>query len=58
MSDRVEFANANVCPGCGEEYDPRDAYRSDVTESGYCGLMCALDHADREQSDSAGVSDS
>jgi len=57
MTERVEFANANVCPGCGDEYDPRDAYRSDVTESGYCGLMCALDAADREQTENEEVAD-
>lgn len=45
-------ANAHVCPGCGEEYDPRAEDRGmNTTESGYCGLMCALADADGEYDD-------
>lgn len=34
------------CPGCGEEIDPRDVDRGSVTESGYCGLICAMTNSD------------
>jgi hypothetical protein len=46
-----EFVNCLVCPGCGDEIDPRDASRGTVTENGYCGLMCAMRDAEGDYDD-------
>lgn len=29
-----------VCPGCGDEFDPREIYRGNATAQGYCSLEC------------------
>ncbi len=39
----TEFANTVVCPNCGKEQDPRDRRRRGMFESGYCGILCAME---------------
>lgn len=49
--------NALVCPGCGDEIDPRAKSRGmNTTEEGYCSLMCALETANSaEKADENGA---
>jgi predicted RNA-binding Zn-ribbon protein involved in translation (DUF1610 family) len=43
---RAEYANTIVCPNCGKEQDPRQKRRSGMFETGYCGMICAMEAGD------------
>lgn len=42
---------ALVCPGCGDEIDPRDQFRGSMTQLGYCSLYCVMREAEGDFDD-------